>query len=165
MRWDVTINEEVDMEVRRATFVSRTPFEAERIHAAAVYCSDGRFGDQMDDFLHLGLELPRYDRVAVPGGGACLAGHSVAIREEGAMEKQLRFLVENHALRRVVLIAHQDCAFYKLIRLWGVPLEEQQVIDLRKAAGRIREWNLDVAIEGYFARKVEGKVQFEALAV
>ena len=35
--------------------------------AAAVYCSDGRFGEHVDDFLHNALKLPRYDRLAVPG--------------------------------------------------------------------------------------------------
>src|SRR3954465_250649 len=47
------------------SFVSSVPFEALRIGAAAVYCSDGRYGDQMDEFLHLGLGFPRYDRLAV----------------------------------------------------------------------------------------------------
>ena len=45
-----------------------------RIHAASIYCSDGRFGEQMDEFLHQGLGLPRYDRLAVPGGPACCSG-------------------------------------------------------------------------------------------
>jgi hypothetical protein len=59
----------------RTVFVGTRPFEAQRIAAAAVYCSDGRFGEQMDEFLHTALRLPRYDRVAIPGGAACLAGH------------------------------------------------------------------------------------------
>src|ERR1043166_4023278 len=94
-------------------FVSAHPFESQRIGAAAVYWSDGRYGEHMDDFLHNCLGLPRYDRVAVPGGAACLAGHMLAMRERSALERQLRFLIEAHALTRVVMIAHQDCGFYK----------------------------------------------------
>src|SRR5689334_4966305 len=67
-------------------FVSSVPFEADRIGAAAIYCSDGRYGDQMDEFLHLGLGFPRYDRFAVPGGAACLADHIQAMRERSALE-------------------------------------------------------------------------------
>ena len=53
--------------------------EKARIHAAALYCSDGRVGAHFDDFLHNGLSLPRSDRVSLPGGGpACLAGHRSA---------------------------------------------------------------------------------------
>src|SRR5438045_727166 len=88
------------------------PYEAERIGAAAMYCSDGRYGEQFDDFLHNQLGLPRYDRLAVPGGPAVLAGHLAAHREEDAVLDQVRFLVTTHELERVVLIAHRGCGFY-----------------------------------------------------
>ncbi len=42
-------------------------FDANRIRAAAVYCSDGRFGDPFDELMQNALKLPRYDRLAVPG--------------------------------------------------------------------------------------------------
>jgi hypothetical protein len=51
-----------------APFGSTYRFETQRFGDAAVYCSDGRYGEEMDDFLHNGLGLPRYDRVAIPGG-------------------------------------------------------------------------------------------------
>jgi hypothetical protein len=145
-----------------APFTSSIPYDPERVGGAAVYCSDGRYGDQMDEFLHVGLGLPGYDRVAVPGGGACLAGHLRAMRERGAMERQLRFLIESHQLRRVVLIAHEDCGFYKhLGRVTKGSLEAQQRHDLAETAARIREWGLSCAIEAYFARKADGTVRFE----
>src|SRR6202042_3386025 len=105
-------------------YTSDIPFDHDRIGAAAVYCSDGRYGDQMDDFLHLSLGLPRYDRVAIPGGAASLAHHP------RALDRQLRFLVEAHALTRVVMIAHQDCGFYRhnvsALKLKKQPLELMQ---------------------------------------
>ena len=144
------------------SFVSSVPFEAERIGAAAVYCADGRYGDQMDEFLHLGLGFPRYDRLAVPGGAACLADHIQAMRERSALERQLRFLVEVHELSQVVLIAHQDCAFYNTIRWRAASLEQQQFTDLVRAAERIREYAPEINIAGYFARRVGGRVRFDA---
>src|SRR6266480_3533782 len=89
----------------RPVFASRTPFDENRVGAAAVYCSDGRFGEQMDEFLHEGLGLPRYDRVALPGGAACLADHNCAFHEKHSMVRQLDFLIREHRLSRVVLIA------------------------------------------------------------
>jgi hypothetical protein len=145
----------------QAAFVSDLPFDTERIGAAAVYCSDGRYGDQIDEFLHRGLGLPRYDRVAVPGGAAALAEHMVAMRERAALERQVKFLVEAHGLRRVVLIAHQDCAFYGLVRIRSGSLEQQQVEDLSRAADRIRGFAPGLAVDGYFALKVAGRVWFE----
>src|SRR5688500_8186023 len=66
-------------------YTSSIPFSANRVRAAAMYCSDGRFGEQVDQLLHDGLDLPCYDRLAVPGGAACLASHFYAYREEEAV--------------------------------------------------------------------------------
>jgi hypothetical protein len=142
-------------------FVSAEPFEHERIGAAAVYCSDGRYGEQMDEFLHKGLGLPRYDRVAVPGGAACLAGYTLAFQEGTAVERQLSFLIKEHELKRIVLIAHESCGFYKHIWHADKPLEQLQQEDLQKAAEQIRLWKTDLVIEAYFARKSKGRVIFE----
>jgi hypothetical protein len=142
-------------------FISAEPFDHERIGAAAVYCSDGRYGEQMDEFLHLGLGLPRYDRVAVPGGAACLAGHTPAFQEGTAVERQLSFLIKEHELHRIVLIAHEGCGFYKHIWRAEKSLEQLQSEDLQKAAEQIRLWNSKLVVEAYFARKVKGRVAFE----
>ena len=53
-------------------FQSSFLFDSNRIRAAAVYCSDGRFGDQFDDLLHNALQLPRYDRLRCPGAPPAL---------------------------------------------------------------------------------------------
>ena len=37
-----------------AIYTATRPFDARRVGAAAVYCSDGRYGEQMDQFLHEG---------------------------------------------------------------------------------------------------------------
>jgi len=142
-------------------YVSGQPFDENRVGAAAVYCSDGRYGEQMDDFLHAGLGLPRYDRVAVPGGAACMAGHLMVYHEKNAMEQQLAFLIKSHQLRRVVLIAHENCGFYKGLWTGGKTTEQQQAEDLVKAAELIRSWNVGVEVDAYFARRVDGLVAIE----
>ncbi|MDB5295001.1 MAG: hypothetical protein JWO31_984 [Phycisphaerales bacterium] len=145
-------------------FVSGVPFEADRVGAAAVYCADGRYGDQMDEFLHLGLGLPRYDRMAVPGGAACLADHIQAMRERGALERQLRFLIEAHELDRVVLIAHQDCGFYKTIRWRNTSLEAQQAADLARAAEKVRTYAAGLEVDAYIAKRTaDGRVRFDLI--
>jgi hypothetical protein len=137
-------------------------YEKSRIHAAALYCSDGRMGEHFDDFLQNGLSLPRYDRVSLPGGPACLAGHPQASLEEKGVVDELQFLVEVHQLRRVVLIAHQGCAFYSSrLELKEPRLELMQRADLVRAAAIVhRVTGLD-AIDAYYARMVDNKVTFE----
>lgn len=140
---------------------SPIPFESERIGAAAVACSDGRFGEHVDEFLHQGLGLPRYDRIALPGGPALLAGHIAVWRDEEALAAQLRFLIAAHELERVVLIAHQDCGFYRR-RLGLVPieLEPQQRGDLEQAARRLQAFGA-LRVDAFFARQVGRRVCFE----
>lgn len=144
------------------TYQSPVKYEQARIHAAAVYCSDGRVGEHFDDFLQNGLNLPRYDRVSLPGGPACLAGHPQAHLEEEGVVDELRFLVEVHKLKRVVLIAHQGCAFYGTrLELSEPRLELVQRADLVRAAAYVHRVTGLNAIDAFFARLIEGKVHFE----
>ena len=148
------------------TYESRLKYEQSRIHAAALYCSDGRLGEHFDDFLQNGLSLPRYDRVSLPGGPACLAGHTQAHLEEQGVLDELKFLVEVHKLQRVVLIAHQGCAFYSSrLELIEPRLELVQKADLVRSAAYVHKVTGLDAIEGYFARHVEGRVCFERVEV
>src|SRR6185436_13996647 len=118
---------------------SVVPYEAARIHAAALYCSDGRIGNQIDDFLQQGLRLPRYDRLACPGGPAALSGALSAFWEGRGVEDQLRFLLGVHDLQHMVLIAHAGCAYYGQ-RLGLAPEEavRRQRADLTHAADLVQ---------------------------
>lgn len=138
------------------------PLDPQRMQAAAVYCSDGRLGEQVDDLMHNALSLPRYDRLAVPGGAACLAGHFVTYHEEEGVVAQLEFLLRVHEVRRVVLIAHEGCAFYlERLRVSPLQLQTQQYDDLVKAIRRVERFGLTAEVLAFFAR-LDGKtIRFE----
>ena len=106
------------------------------------------------------------DRVALPGGPACLAGHPQAHLEEQGVVDELKFLVDAHALKRIVLIAHQGCAFYEArLDLDGRRMELVQRADLIRAAAVARRVTGIDAVEGFFARLVEGSIRFERVEV
>ncbi|MCL4222560.1 MAG: hypothetical protein KJZ65_14470 [Phycisphaerales bacterium] len=145
-------------------YTSALGYESQRIRAAAVYCSDGRIGEHFDDFLHNGLHLPRYDRVALPGGPGCLAGHIEARLEEEGVIDELKFLVDAHELERVVLIQHQGCAFYQ--RRLGVEPERMEMLqraDLVRAAFHIRRVSAHLQIDGYLASLSGDGLVFEVV--
>jgi len=153
-------------QVTPESYDSALPYVGARIHAAAIYCSDGRVGDHFDDFLHKGLELPRYDRVALPGGPACLAGHTEAHLEEQGVIDELKFLVDAHELKRIVLIQHQGCAFYaQRLHLPEHLLESQQRIDLVKAADFIHRITGIKRVDAYFAARDSSQVRFERVTL
>jgi len=147
-------------------YQSPLPYHTDRMHAAALYCSDGRVGEHFDDFLHNGLSLPRYDRLCLPGGPACLAGHPQTNLEEHGVADELQFLLQVHKLKRVVLIAHQGCAFYATrLELKEPRLELVQHADLVRAAAFVHRVTGLNEIEAYFARLTDGRMTFEPVAV
>lgn len=151
---------------RPSEYVSIFPFNPDRIRAAAVYCSDGRWGESFDDFLHTALALPRYDRLAIPGGAAVLAGHAAGYRQKDAIVEQIDFLVRVHGLERVVLVAHEGCAYYR--DELGIPasrLLAQQREDLDKAAAFIRNLRNSLEIDGWFAARNQNAVRFEPVPI
>jgi carbonic anhydrase-like protein len=144
------------------TYISSAPYEGERIYAAAVYCSDGRLGDHIDEFLHKGLSLPRYDRVACPGGPVALAGRLTAYWESRGVEDQLRFLARVHEIRRVILIAHSGCAYYS--QRLAVPvekLEAEQRQDLQKALSTVERLMPGIEVARYLAHVIGKEVAFQ----
>jgi hypothetical protein len=146
-------------------FVSSVPFTEARIRAASIYCSDGRYGEQMDEFLHQGLGLPRYDRLAVPGGPACFTGGLSVFWEGHSGERQLEFLARVHGLERLVLIAHAGCAFYlDTLRTRPEELEARQIEDLLTAAARLRLAHPGLAVEMYLARRSAKEISFEPVS-
>ena len=157
---------DVPQQPGRIIYQSRVPFETDRVRAAAVYCSDGRFGDQIDDLLHDALGLPRYDRLAVPGGAACLAHHFASFFEQEAVVRQLQFLVTVHGLRRIVLVGHERCAYYsQRLHVSAADLEACQRADLAASIQRVRSLADGIHVDAYYAHTHEGRVFFEALAL
>jgi len=147
-------------------YESAVPYEHARIRAAAIYCSDGRAGEQFDDFLQNGLHLPRYDRVALPGGPACLAGHPQATFEEKSVLGELQFLVDVHGLQRVILIAHEGCAFYSSrLNLQDRRRELVQKADLVRATAVVQSVTKIDTIDAFFARLVGNRLRFEPVEV
>ena len=147
-------------------YTSSVIYEPKRIHAAAIYCSDGRVGEHFDDFLTNGLKLPRYDRIALPGGPACLACREETKLDDGGIIENLQFLITAHELERVVLIAHDGCAFYgECLGIEPARAEAIQTDDLVSAATLIhRETGLE-NIEAYFAYVAGDAIRFESVVI
>jgi len=136
----------------------------ERIGAMALYCSDGRWGEAIDEFCHRHLHIPRYDRWAVPGGPARVAtsgDDEILLR---AARIQLDFLVEVHELERVVLITHYACAWYGH-RLQRPPDEclTAQAEDVRAAAATLRSWHPGLRVEAYLGMRRQERLTFHQL--
>ena len=91
-------------------------------------------------------------------------GYVAAHREEAALLSQLEFLIRAHSLRHVVLIAHQDCAYYSSrLSVSHLNLASRQAEDLAKAAVRVRDLGRHLDVSTFFAHVSGDVVDFEQL--
>jgi len=143
--------------------------ESVETQVLAVHCSDHRFQGALREFLDetLGLKA-NYDLLAVPGGPQCLAETPHLPKFAWAGRKWFRFLIEAHSLQRVILIAHQDCGWYKWLAEYeahgarGLPARERQERDL----GHVRDFLTadfpKLCVEMYYAEgNAAGEVAIE----
>lgn len=154
-------------------FCTSLRWNEQRIRALAMYCSDGRWGDAFDDFCHRSLQIPRYDRFAVPGGPAWLTAwtgsgsraDNPALRRQANLSTaawdQLGLLVQVHELQRIVLVAHYGCAFYmEKLKKNADGCLPVQLEDLKRARLAVKERFPRLSVETYLAMRDGERLSF-----
>jgi len=140
---------------RPPVYISSLPWDPERPSATIITCVDGRWYHHFQEFarVHLGAGT-RTDFLAVPGGIEPMSLFDLVPKDFNFFRRRLEGLVEAHGTRRIVAIAHQDCAWYKSRKIGPLKLDlrERQVSDLRRAAKMLREFFPEILVETYFAR-------------
>jgi len=121
----------------------------------AVHCSDYRFHAGYQEFLNKKLNLEgNYDLLAIPGGPQCLTLVEYLPKFSWSSLKWFRFLVDAHSVKRLILIQHQDCAWYRTVPLHLHSSPEprlRQEEDLRRARAALAKERPQLGIELYYA--------------
>ena len=87
-------------------FTTKSRFNPDHPPALALYCSDGRYTQPVEELLrHLGHD--RLDTLTLPGGPGLLSLTSAGFVELDATKRGAGFLIVGHRIRDVFLIAHQ----------------------------------------------------------
>jgi hypothetical protein len=141
-----------------------------RPETTIITCVDGRWYQHFQEFAREYLKAgPRTDFVAVPGGIEPLTLIDLIPKDFNFLRRRLEALVEAHGTKRIVAIAHQDCAWYRDRKIGPVTIDmrARQISDLKRAAVRLRELFAGVKVETYFARRsgtTPEKVVFERIS-
>jgi hypothetical protein len=141
-------------------------FESSHPDTLAIYCSDGRFTDAVEALVR-SLGHPRLDTMTLPGGpGLFELTHSDFAALE-TVRRAATFLVRGHAIKHVLLVAHEGCGYYRARNLGRGPgqIAAQQIADLRAAAIWFHRTHADVSVALFFAHVVEGRLSFEPIAL
>lgn len=150
------------MDRSEQVFVSAVPYQADHPKSLAVYCSDGRFTEAVEELVrHLGHG--RLDTLTVPGGPALLNPLHALYSECEVLTAACAFLIEGHHLEQVVLLAHSGCGHYKgrYFAMDEAFLEARQREDLLAAAQALGARFPRLVVQSYYARAAGGRIRFE----
>lgn len=144
--------------------LSKIAFQPQHPNALAMYCSDGRFTDAVEELLH-GLGHGRLDTLTIPGGPALLDLTSSALGAVDMMRAAATFLIRGHAITQVVLLGHHGCGYYRDRFPYESPeaMHRRQLDDLRQAARWLAGAHDGLAVKTYFAVPEGGHVRFDEL--
>jgi hypothetical protein len=131
-----------------------------RPNALVVACSDGRLQQATDEFLAREFKITHYDRFYVPGGGGALASTGTDHARAQQMCAECKYLVDLHAVRRVILLFHGPsaagrieaaCADYRRKLPWASvsELRARQEADALDLIKRRREWASEAGVMLY----------------
>lgn len=144
--------------VYRTEFVPR-----EQADTLVIHCSDPKYQAHFQEFLHKHVGLDSYELIAVPGGPQFLTLADYLPKFSWAGWRWVKFLVDVAHPSRAILIAHENCRWYRDMR-FGLGPEEQRIRparDLTKVRREFRERFPGIAVECYTARLDGGHVLFE----
>ena len=150
------------------SYVSSSKVERAGTDVLVVHCSSSRFQAGLHDFLNQGLNLrSNYDLLVIPGGPQCLTLIEYLPKFSWAGWKWFRFLVETHELKRLILIAHQDCSWYKDLPLHlhtASDARQRQEEDLHRAKAKLTKEFPHLRVDLYYATgDPSGHVTVEAV--
>ncbi|HKY32443.1 MAG TPA: carbonic anhydrase [Candidatus Polarisedimenticolia bacterium] len=136
-------------------YASTLSWDPTRPPATILCCVDGRWFHHMQEFVQTRLGAGRRtDFLAVPGGVEPLTLFDLIPKDFNFFRRRIQALVKAHGTTRLIAIAHQDCAWYKELKLgpFTLDLRQRQLKDLRRAASKLKDMFPDVAVETYYAR-------------
>jgi hypothetical protein len=133
--------------------------------AIVIHCSDPRFRRHFQEFLESHLKVSSYGLVAVPGGPQFLTLTEYLPKFSWVGWRWVKFLFDVARPRRVILIAHHDCLWYRDGRFWQgrLSLYERQIRDLRAVRQALLERFSGVTVELYFALLDGEQAAFESI--
>jgi hypothetical protein len=137
-------------------------FDQHHPTALAVYCSDGRFTRAVE-YLLRSLGHDRLDTLTFPGGPAMFRSGPADLSEVFVFSRATRFLIEAHKITHAVLLAHENCGFYRarLGRQDDERIKRVQIEHLHAAGKALAQQHPGLQVTCYYARIEQGKVAFD----
>jgi hypothetical protein len=130
--------------------------------ALVIHCGDPRFQKAFREFVTAELGIKSYTPVIIGGGIHALGLQSFLPKNYKILWEQIKFFIKEQKLRQVIIINHEDCAWYKKMRSYHPTIEIplKGMIDLRTSARTIMKDFIGVNVRMFFAGLDGDKVFF-----
>jgi hypothetical protein len=151
----------------RAEVVGRYSLETEKPQAVVIHCGDPRFQRAFRGFIEEDLGIRSYVPIIVLGGVHAFGFKELRPKQYKVLFEQIKYLIKEKDIKRVVIINHEDCEWYGRFSSWimkRVPLPKKQVDDLRSAAEGLFEHFLNIDIETYYAGLEGDSIEFKRIS-
>jgi carbonic anhydrase len=147
-------------------YTAKTPFHAEHPDALAIYCSDGRFTEAVEELVHASGH-GRLDALTLPGGAALFEVTTADFSGLETMRRASSFLIEGHGIEAVFLVAHEGCGYYRARHAHADPktILRQQVSDLRSAARWLLSTHAGLTVRLFLAAPDGARIVFRPMAL
>ena len=137
------------------TYRCQAQLQRAQTETLVIHCSDYRFQAGLREFLDEALGLrASYDSLVLPGGPQCLVEVPALPKFAWASRKWSRALIDLHGLKRLVLIAHQDCGWYKWLAQWepaAANVRQKQEADLKAARQAANRMDSELSVALFYA--------------
>lgn len=138
----------------KPTYTARAMREDLPCEAVVLHCSDNRFQVTFNEFLTSALGLRSYVLIAIPGGAHFVPLEAYLPKFAKTGFQSLSFMVKRAKPRRVILVGHDDCLFFKeRLQFFSVEADfnQRQLVNLIKARSILADKYAGLAVELYFA--------------
>jgi len=149
-------------EAPAADFKSSVPYATERGDTFVICCVDSRFSRQTEEFLREHLKLEQPTVMAIPGSAAPLL--PLVGFAHKLVKGWLDTLLGKIRPKRIICIAHEDCAAYQMTgnailnfmfqHTTGGTVQDLQRKHLKDAKVTFETWFPGVAVDIYYAEVV-----------
>lgn len=89
------------------------PLHEKASDTLVIQCSDSLFQEAFNDFVREELGIKTRSLIAIPGASQVLTFSDYLPKFAMALLRPLRFLVKEQGLRRVIVIMHEECRWYR----------------------------------------------------
>jgi len=139
------------------------PIQNRQSDALIIHCVDHRFQDAFDKFIAEELKISIYNPIVIAGGALALSSDHFA--KFGYIWDQIGFFIGDRGINRVILINHEDCAWYGFEHPDFKPdeLKDLGKTDLTDAAANIRDKFPEVEVICFWAELSGESIRFHKI--